>query len=68
MLKWISLSVVSALLFVYLTYTINTLQQVIKMQQEMKQYMVSLNYSIEETNQIDHEILQQIMNMGGKYE
>lgn len=68
MLKWISLSVVSALLFVYLTYTINTLQQVIKMQQEMKQYLVSLNYSIDETNQVDHEILQQIINMGGKYE
>jgi CRISPR/Cas system CMR-associated protein Cmr1 (group 7 of RAMP superfamily) len=58
--------IVSVTLFVYLTYTINTLQSVIKMQKEMKQYLISLNYSIEETNQIDHDILQQLINIGGK--
>ena len=66
MFRWISLMIVSATLFVYLTYTINTLQSVIKMQKEMKQHLISLNYSIEETNQIDHEILQQIINIGGQ--
>jgi len=66
MFRWISLMIVSATLFVYLSYTINTLQSVIKMQKEMKQYLISLNYSINETNQIDHEILQQIINIGGK--
>jgi len=66
MFRWISLMIVSATLFVYLTYTINTLQSVIKMQKEMKQYLISLNYSIEETNQIDHDILQQLINIGGQ--
>jgi len=66
MFRWISLMIVSATLFVYLSYRINTLQSVIKMQKEMKQYLISLNYSINETNQIDHEILQQIINIGGK--
>lgn len=66
MFRWISLMIVSVTLFVYLTYTINTLQSVIKMQKEMKQYLISLNYSIEETNQIDHDILQQLINIGGK--
>lgn len=66
MFRWISLMIVSATLFVYLTYTINTLQSVIKMQKEMKQHLISLNYAIEETNQIDHEILQQIINIGGQ--
>lgn len=65
MFRWISLMIVSATLFVYLSYTINTLQSVIKMQKEMKQYLISLNYSIEETNQIDHDILQQLINIGG---
>lgn len=64
MFRWISLMIVSVTLFVYLSYTISTLQSVIKMQKEMKQHLISLNYSIQETNQIDHEILQQIINIG----